>query len=81
MGTYTLKKLNGRSLKAFEVWDKLNLDKISKSYLGYHDLKRLHTFIDYLESLQFFFCYDKIYWPSNILNFFNIYWKIMGSYH
>jgi hypothetical protein len=49
------RKLNGRSSKAFDVWDKPNLGKISKSYLGYHDFKRLCTSLDYLESLQVFF--------------------------
>jgi hypothetical protein len=34
-------KLNGRSLKAFEVQDKPNLDKIFKSYLKYCDLEGL----------------------------------------
>ncbi len=36
-------KLNGGSLKAFEVQDKPNLNKIFKSYLGYRDLEGLHT--------------------------------------
>jgi hypothetical protein len=45
-------KLNGRSLKAFEVWNKSNSNKIFKSYLRYHDLKRLRTSLNYFESLQ-----------------------------
>ncbi len=45
-------KLIGRSLKAFKVWNKPNLDKIFKSYLRYHDLEKLGTSLDYLESLQ-----------------------------
>jgi len=45
-------KLIGRSLKAFEIWNKPNLDKIFKSYLRYCDLERLHTSPNYLESLQ-----------------------------
>jgi len=39
-------------LKFFEVRDKPNFDKIFKSYIGYHNLKRLRTSLDYLESLQ-----------------------------
>jgi hypothetical protein len=43
--------LNGRSLKVFEVRDKPNLNNIFKSYLGYCDLKGLHTTPIYLKSL------------------------------
>ncbi len=45
-------KLNGKSLKAFEVQNTPNLDKIFKLYSRYHDLKRLCTSLDYLESLR-----------------------------
>jgi len=46
------RKLNGRSLKASEVRNKPNLDKIFKTYLGYHDLKMLCTSPNYLENLR-----------------------------
>ncbi len=46
------KKLNGKSLKASKVQNKLNFDKIFKLYLGYCDFKLLCTSLDYLENLQ-----------------------------
>jgi len=48
---YVKKKLNGRSLKAFEVWNKPNLNKIFKSYWRYCDLEMLCTSPYYLENL------------------------------
>jgi len=60
-------KLNGRSLKAFEVQDKPNLNKIFKSYLGYCDFKKLLPSPYYLKNLQKKNCYDKTNWPSNII--------------
>jgi hypothetical protein len=47
-----IKNLSGTSLKVFEIRNKPNLDNIFKSYLGYCDLKGLHTSLDYLECLQ-----------------------------
>jgi hypothetical protein len=44
-------KLNGRSLKAFDVRDKSNLDKIFKSYLRYRDLEGLCSSPNYLENV------------------------------
>ncbi len=45
-------KVNGRSLKASQVRDKPNLDKIFKSYLKYCDLEMLRISPNYLENLQ-----------------------------
>jgi hypothetical protein len=45
------KKLCGRTLKAYQIQDKPNLNNIFKSYLDYHDLERLHNSIDYFERL------------------------------
>jgi hypothetical protein len=45
------RKVKWKSLKAFEVWDKPNLNDIFKSYLAYHNLKILCISLDYLDSL------------------------------
>jgi hypothetical protein len=44
-------KLFGRTLKAYQVHNKLNLNNIFKSYLGYHDLKGLCNSPDYFVRL------------------------------
>jgi hypothetical protein len=44
-------KLCGRTLKAYQVRDKPNLDNIFKSYLGYRDLGGLRNSPNYFERL------------------------------
>ncbi len=46
------RKLCGRTLKAYQIRNKPNLDNIFKSYIGYHDLESLHNSLDYFERLQ-----------------------------
>jgi hypothetical protein len=41
----------GRTLKAFQIQNKPNINKILKSYLGYYDLQGLHNSFDYFENL------------------------------
>jgi hypothetical protein len=43
--------LCGRTLKAYQIWDKPNSNDIFKSYLGYHDLEGLHNSPNYFERL------------------------------
>jgi hypothetical protein len=40
-------KLCGKTLKAYQLGGKPNLDNIFKSYLGYHDLEGLCNSFDY----------------------------------
>jgi hypothetical protein len=45
-------KLCGRTLKIYQIYDKLNLNIIFKSYVSYHDLQGLRNSLDYFERLQ-----------------------------
>jgi hypothetical protein len=74
-------KLNYRSLKSFKVRDKPNLNKIFKSYLGYHDLEMLCTSKIILKFMKKIIYYDKTNWPSNIFRNFYICKKVVGSFH
>jgi hypothetical protein len=42
-------KLCGKTLKAYQIQDKPNLDHVFKSYLGYCDLESLHNSLGYFE--------------------------------
>ncbi len=44
-------KLCGRISKAYQVWVKLNIDNIFKSYSSYCDLEDLHNSLNYFERL------------------------------
>jgi hypothetical protein len=44
-------KLCGKTLKAYQIQDKPNIDNVFKSYLGYCDLGGLHNSLDYFERL------------------------------
>jgi len=65
-------KLCGRTLKAYQVWDKPNLNNIFKSYLGYCDLEGLCNSFDYFERLWKKIYNDPTTWSSNVLYHFYI---------
>jgi len=67
-------KLCGRTLKAFQVWDKPNVDNIFKSYLGYHDLDGLYNSHNYFERLQknLFVMIKQLGPPTFFVNFTSI---------
>jgi hypothetical protein len=51
LGANTKKKLCGRTLKAYQVQNKPNLNNIFKSYLACHDLEGLCNSPNYFERL------------------------------
>ncbi len=61
------RKLCGRTLKAYQVWDKPNLDNIFKSYLSYCDMEGLHNHLIILKGCK------KIYLQLSLPTFFVIF--------
>ncbi len=49
---YEKGKLCGRTLQAYQIWNKQNLDNIFKSYLNYCDLENLFNSPNYFERSQ-----------------------------
>ncbi len=74
-------KLCGKTLKAYQVWDKLNLDNIFKSYFSYCDMEGLHNHLIILKGCK----KNYLQWFNNlvfnVLCHFYICSNIMGSYH
>jgi len=46
------RKLCGRTIKVYQIRNKLNLNNIFKSYLGYCDMKGLRNSLNYFERLR-----------------------------